>query len=221
MSTGVELGTRFEDALRYAVVAHAGQTRKGTEIPYVSHLLSVCGLVLEAGGSEVQAIAALLHDAPEDCGGQPRLDDIRDRFGDDVADIVEACSDSLVEDADEKPPWPVRKQTYIAHLGTVAADVLLVSLADKVHNVTAILRDFRSQGVEMFGRFTVGKQDGPVAGRTATEWYYTSLVKAFDARSRELTSGGRVLLEELRRTLDAIRALSGAPASTPASPRSE
>jgi (p)ppGpp synthase/HD superfamily hydrolase len=201
----VQLGTAYEDALRYALVAHAGQTRKHTDIPYISHLLAVSGLVLEAGGSEIQAIAALLHDAPEDCGGQPRLDDIRHRFGNEVGEIVKACSDSLVEDADDKKDWCTRKKEYIAHLDGVAPNVLLVSLADKVHNVTAILRDFRTEGIKMFGRFTIGQKDGPVAGRAATEWYYGELVTEFTSRHDDLTPGGVVLLKELRRTLDTIR----------------
>jgi (p)ppGpp synthase/HD superfamily hydrolase len=116
VSSGTHLGTDFEDALRYAVIAHGGHTRKGTEIPYVAHLLAVSALVLEAGGTELQAIAALLHDAAEDCGGEPRLQDIRHRFGDKVGDIVEACSDSLTEDPADKAPWRERKTAYLEHL---------------------------------------------------------------------------------------------------------
>src|SRR6476646_2241794 len=113
VSSGTQLGPKFEDAVRYVVIAHAAQKRKDTQIPYVAHLLAVSALVLEAGGTEEQAIAALLHDAAEDCGGQPRLDDIRHRFGDEIADIVEACSDSLTEDAAEKAPWKERKAQYL------------------------------------------------------------------------------------------------------------
>ena len=196
MSTGTQLGTDFQDALRYAVVAHDGQKRKATEIPYAAHLLAVSALVLEAGGTEVQAIAALLHDAPEDCGGQPRLDDIRRLFGGEVGDIVEACSDSLAEDAAEKAPWKDRKKKYLKHLRTADADVLLVSLADKLHNASAIMRDLRAVGVTVFERFN--------AGRSGTLWYYRRLVKEFDARRADLTPGGRVLLKELRRTVNEI-----------------
>lgn len=205
MSSGTHLGTDFEDAVRYAAIAHGGHTRKGTEIPHLAHLLAVCALVLEAGGTEVQAIAALLHDAAEDCGGEPRLDDIRHRFGNDVADIVEACSDSLTEDAANKAPWSERKTAYIEHLSEVPAEVLLVSLADKLHNATAISRDLREIGMEVFRRFSMGKKGDLVAGRKATEWYYGRLIEAFDARRTELTPGGRVLLEELTLVVDAIR----------------
>ncbi|MDP9331870.1 MAG: HD domain-containing protein [Actinomycetota bacterium] len=204
MSDDTHPGADFEDALRYALIAHGAHKRKGTKIPYIAHLLSVSALVLEAEGSEVQAIAALLHDAAEDCGGQPRLDDVRHRFGDEVGDIVEACSDSLVESAAEKAPWSERKITYVEHLSQFPADVLLVSLADKLHNVTAILRDLRTFGDDVFLRFTVGRAEGALAGRKATEWYYTELIKVFDARRAELTPGGIVLLEELRLTLQAI-----------------
>jgi (p)ppGpp synthase/HD superfamily hydrolase len=184
VNSGTHLGPKFEDAVRYAVIAHAGQRRKGTQIPYVAHLLAVSSLVLEAGGTEVQAIAALLHDAAEDCGGQPRLDDIRHRYG------------KKVEDATEKAPWKVRKAQYLEHLIDTKPDVLLVSLADKLHNATAILRDVRADGDTVFERFK-GK-------RVGTLWYYGALVKTFDKRSNELTSGGRVLLEELRVTVEAI-----------------
>src|SRR3954451_22088645 len=116
LSGRTRLGTDFEEALRYAVEAHGDQRRKGTDIPYAAHVLAVSSLVLEAGGTETQAIAALLHDAAEDCGGQPRLDDIRRRFGKKVARIVEACSDSLAEDPAQKAPYFERKTRYHDHL---------------------------------------------------------------------------------------------------------
>ena len=205
MSRVTHLGTGFEDALHYAVVAHGAHTRKGTDIPYLAHLLAVSALVLEAGGSEKQAMAALLHDAAEDCGGQPRLDDIRHRFGDGVADIVEACSDSLVENPAEKASWKERKKRYLRHLREADAKVLLVSLADKLHNATAILRDLREIGVDVYGRFAMGKTGDLVAGREATEWYYRSLIAGFHERRAELTPGGRVLLEELRLIVKGMR----------------
>jgi (p)ppGpp synthase/HD superfamily hydrolase len=126
------LGPRFDEALAYAADAHAGQVRKGTSIPFVAHLLAVTALVLEDDGDEDHAIAALLHDAPEDAGGRDRLDDIRRRFGDRVADIVEACSDTFEV---PKPAWRPRKERYLTHLETAPDDVLRVSLADKVHNL--------------------------------------------------------------------------------------
>lgn len=182
----------FAEAVAYAVEAHGGQVRKETDIPYAAHLLAVSALVLEAGGTEVQAIAALLHDAAEDCGGQPRLDEIRRRFGDDVANIVEACSDSLAEDASAKAPWRERKLAYLAHLSTAPPDVLLVSLADKLHNATSIARDLHAIGMKVFDRFSASPGD--------TVWYYRELVEVFDTRQEELTPGGTVLLDELART---------------------
>jgi (p)ppGpp synthase/HD superfamily hydrolase len=171
VGSGTHLGPAFEDALHYALIAHGDQSRKSTKIPYIAHLLAVSALVLEAGGSEVQAIAALLHDAAEDCGGQPRLDDIRHRFGAEVGDIVEACSDSLVENPAEKAPWRERKEEYLEHLRTVDEDVLLVSIADKLHNARAILEDLRTHGSSVWDRFNAGKDE--------QLWYYTELAKVF------------------------------------------
>ncbi|HHJ14715.1 MAG TPA: HD domain-containing protein [Gammaproteobacteria bacterium] len=126
---------RFESALAFAT-----QARKGTRIPYLSHLLAVSALVLESGGDEDQAIAALRHDAVEDQGGRPALEEIRRRYGDRVAAIVEGCSDT---DVIPKPPWKERKQAYVDHLAEAQPDVLLVSLADKVHNLRSIVLDHR------------------------------------------------------------------------------
>jgi (p)ppGpp synthase/HD superfamily hydrolase len=158
----------------------------------------VSALVLEAGGTEVQAIAALLHDAPEDCGGQPRLDDIRRCFGDGVANIVEACSDSLAEDAGDKAPWRERKLAYLDHLSSTPSDVLLVSVADKLHNATSIARDLRTIGPAVFERFKPSPPE--------TVWYYQQLVEAFEARRSQLTTGGRVLLDEFRTVVEQLDA---------------
>jgi (p)ppGpp synthase/HD superfamily hydrolase len=192
----VRLSAKFAEAVAYAVDAHGDQVRKGTEIPYAAHLLAVSALVLEAGGTEVQAIAALLHDAPEDCGGQPRLDDIRRYFGDGVADIVAACSDSLAEDSTDKAPWPERKRAYLDHLSTVAPEALLVSLADKFHNATSIARDLHVIGETVFDRFKAPAAD--------TRWYYRALVAAFGGRRSALTPGGCALLDEFERAVDEI-----------------
>jgi Guanosine polyphosphate pyrophosphohydrolases/synthetases len=191
VSSGTHLGTNFEDALRYAVIAHGDQTRKSTKIPYIAHLLAVSALVLEAGGSEVQAIAALLHDAAEDCGGQPRLDDIRHRFGPKVAAIVKACSDSLVENPSEKAPWKKRKAQYLKHLRTVDEDVLLVSVADKLHNVRAILEDLRGpKGASVWDRFNAGKVD--------QLWYQGKLANVFRDRKSPYADVFERTVEELR-----------------------
>jgi GTP pyrophosphokinase len=162
------LSVRFEQALVYAHRLHATQTRKGSGTPYVSHLLAVASLVIEAGGDEETAIAALLHDGPEDQGGLATLDEIRQRFGDRVADIVAACSDSFGE---PKPPWAQRKHDYLAALPGAAPEVLLVSCADKLHNARAILRDYRTCGERLWTRFS--------GGRDGTLWYYRALVEHY------------------------------------------
>ncbi len=127
---------RFDDAFHYAHRLHRSQMRKGTPIPYISHLMTVAALVIEHGGNEDQAIAALLHDAAEDQGGAETLDDIRKRFGDAVAEIVADCTDAWT---DPKPDWRPRKEAYLAKLPAKPTPSLLVSLADKTHNAEAIL----------------------------------------------------------------------------------
>jgi (p)ppGpp synthase/HD superfamily hydrolase len=149
------LGDRFEEALLYAAQLHSTQRRKGTTIPYVSHLLAVASLVIEAGGDEDQAIGALLHDAVEDQGGPPAMAQIQHRFGDRVAQIVAGCTDT---DQDPKPPWPERKAEYLKRLDEEQPDVLLVSLADKVHNARAVLADLGVIGDELWSRFTGTKE---------------------------------------------------------------
>src|SRR6516225_1975373 len=128
------LNQRFNLAFELASGLHHTQTRKGTPVPYIGHLMAVCALVLEAGGDEDQAIAALLHDAVEDQGGLPTLETIRRLFGQRVADTVEACSDSTSSDPKDKLPWRQRKESYLQHLPTATPDVVLVSAADKLHN---------------------------------------------------------------------------------------
>ncbi len=162
------LTSRFVDAVSYAVGLHLDQTRKGSGVPYAGHLLGVCSLVLEAGGGEDEAIAALLHDAGEDRGGEAQLATIRERFGENVARIVRACSDSLLGN---KPDWKTRKDAYLAHLDGQPEGVLLVSLADKLFNARAILRDYRSVGDSLWSRFSA-RRDGVL-------WYYRSLSDSF------------------------------------------
>lgn len=164
-----ELGGDFRRALDYAFDAHAGQTRKGSDIPYVAHLLGVAALVLEAGGDETEAIAALLHDVAEDQGGEERLADVRERFGGRVAEIVRACSDTLVR---PKPPWHERKPAYVEHLReTDDRSVLLVSAADKLHNARAVLADLQAQGPAVWDRFSAPVDD--------QLWYYRTLADAY------------------------------------------
>ena len=173
MSGSVTLSPRFDDAISYARTIHADQVRKGTRIPYLAHLLSVTSLVIEHGATDEDVvIGALLHDAAEDCGGRPRLEDIRARFGDAVAAVVEGCTDTF---DDPKPPWRPRKEAYIEHLREAIArrePFVIVSLADKLHNARSILADLRDLGEGMFERFT--------AGRDEQLWYYRSLVEAFE-----------------------------------------
>lgn len=186
------LGTRFEEALIYALHLHFAQVRKGTAIPYASHLLAVAALAIEAGANEDQAIAALLHDAVEDCGGHRQLAHIRLRFGDAVAAIVSDCTDAEVE---PKPPWRDRKEAYLSALEGKPKESLLVSLADKTHNAEAIVHDLREHGDALWSRFTGGK-DGSL-------WYYRALAEAF-ARAMP----GRAA-ERLNRAVAEMHALAG------------
>ncbi|MGZ3519198.1 MAG: HD domain-containing protein [Vulcanimicrobiaceae bacterium] len=164
---------RLGEALRYAAEVHATQDRKGTSIPYVSHLLAVAAIVMEHGGTEDEAIAALLHDAAEDQGGRPRLNDIRERFGDRVAQIVEACSDSLTQDPNTKLEWDERKKRYIEHLQSSSdRSAYLVSAADKLHNARCTLADFKSVGNAVWVRFN--------AGRAKSLQNYRWLITAYD-----------------------------------------
>ena len=160
-----KLGPRFEEAFRFAAEKHATQTRKRTSVPYISHLMSVAGLVLEAGGDEDQAIAALLHDVVEDCGGKPLLEEVARRFGPRVANIVDGCTDAHTI---PKPPWKQRKLDYLALLRNASDDIRLVSAADKLHNVRAILTDHRAEGDSVWERFS-GRREG-------TLWYYRAVL---------------------------------------------
>ncbi len=196
MTRATVLTDRFDRALLYATHVHGGQVRKGTPVPYVAHLLAVAATVLEYGGDEDLAIAALLHDSVEDQGGKARSEDVRNRFGPRVARIVEACSDSLADTAggERKAHWQERKEAYIAHLRTADEDILRVSLADKVHNARAILRDLRKPevGEKIWSRFSQPKE--------RTLWYYRSLADSF----RELLPGQ--LSNELGEIVDVLQA---------------
>lgn len=162
------LSQRFDQALTFAHGLHRAQTRKGGSIPYIAHLLGVAALVIEHGGDEDQAIAALLHDGPEDQGGAATLAEIRARFGEGVAQIVSDCSDTFET---PKPPWAERKRRYLAHLAQTPKESLLVSLADKVHNAEAVAEDFRALGEGVFERFN--------AGASEVRWYYGALAAFF------------------------------------------
>ncbi len=198
------LSPRFSHALEYAATLHREQFRKGTAIPYISHLLSVAALVLEAGGTEDQAIAALLHDGPEDQGGEETLRTIRERFGEPVARMVAACTDAW---EDPKPEWRQRKEAYLTHLTSVDHDALLVSMADKVHNVRAIAADYQAIGDAVWSRFS--------GGRDGTLWYYRALLEAYRRRApgsllqaldRDVTRLEQAVAEGARLPQDASRA---------------
>ncbi len=187
----MQLTSRFEEAVVYATRLHAGQLRKGTAIPYVAHLLSVASIALAHGANEDEAIAALLHDAVEDQGGAPTLEEIRRRFGDNVATIVDGCTDT---DVVPKPPWRARKEAYIAHVRKASRSIRIVSASDKLDNARAVLGDYRIVGEALWERFK--------GGREGTLWYYGALVKAF----REAGEGS--LVDELDRVVTEIHRLA-------------
>ena len=185
------LTPRFEDALSFATQLHAQQTRKGKLTPYIAHLLSVAALVLEAGADEDVAIAALLHDAVEDQGGLETLAEIRRRYGERVANIVDSCSDAYTI---PKPPWRERKEAYLQHLSEATPAARLVSLADKLHNSRSILRDLYQDGEQVWNKFKGGKQ--------GTLWYYRSLANIFEQRDDGF------MVAELRRVVNQIEGFS-------------
>ncbi|CAA9446540.1 MAG: GTP pyrophosphokinase [uncultured Rubrobacteraceae bacterium] len=182
---------RLDDALVYAADLHRDQTRKGTGVPYVTHLLAVAAIAGENGGTEDEVVAALLHDAPEDAGGEAQLAKIRARFGDTVAEIVAGCTDTY---EDPKPPWRERKEEYIAHLSGAPASVRLVSAADKLHNARSVLADYRAIGEDLWGRFT--------GGRDGTLWYYRAVADAL------AKAGGGPVVDEIDRVVTDLERLA-------------
>jgi (p)ppGpp synthase/HD superfamily hydrolase len=187
----IKLGPRFNEAFLFAAEKHASQTRKKTGIPYISHLMSVAALVLEAGGGEAEAIAGLLHDVVEDCGGYAVLEEIRQRFGERVAHIVAGCTDACTV---PKPPWKARKLEYLDHLRRATDDVRLVSAADKLHNVRTILADYRKDGESVWERFS-GHRDG-------TLWYYRAVLNVLnEGKSNRL-------IDELHRVVTELETLA-------------
>ncbi len=183
-----KLGIRLQRAFRYAAKWHDGQARKGTAVPYLSHLMAVASLVLEAGGNEEMAIAALLHDVVEDCGGMPRLREIRKQFGPRVARIVEGCTDSFGE---PKPEWIERKKNYLREVKHAYGETRLVSASDKLHNVRTILADYRQDGEEIWKRFN-GKKEG-------TLWYYRALSDEYGRKPNRITRELEIAVAELER----------------------
>jgi (p)ppGpp synthase/HD superfamily hydrolase len=168
------LSPAFLRALLDAEHYHHDQLRKGTTVPYFSHVIGVCSIALEAGATETEAIAALLHDAPEDAGGEPILKAIEANFGSEVAEIVRECSDSLTAKGEKKAPWPDRKKAYLEHLKTSGASAMLVSASDKLHNLRAISSDYRQIGDKIWDRF-----NAPDPTKEHILWYYGSLRDAY------------------------------------------
>jgi (p)ppGpp synthase/HD superfamily hydrolase len=195
----LQLTPQFTRAIEYARVVHR-EYRKETRVPYIAHLLGVASLVmgecveLSFPVTEDMIIAALLHDAAEDQGALPRLQDIEAKFGKEVANIVEGCSDSLEADSSKKLEWEIRKKSYIARLRNEPEETLLVSAADKLHNARAILEDYRVRGEEVWTRFKVGREK--------QLWYYGELSKVYDQR------GPNRLTEELKRVVAKLTELS-------------
>ena len=188
--------TRITEGLAFALHAHDGQTRKGTSVPYIAHPLGVASLVMEAGGTDDEVVAALLHDAVED-GGEELIDPIREAFGEGVLGIVLECSDAVVPKGADKPGWWERKRSYIDRVANASPGAVLVTTADKLHNARAIEADLRAVGDEVFARFT--------AGRKGVLWYQRAITEALEGNPQ----APRRMLDELGRTVDEIERLAG------------
>jgi (p)ppGpp synthase/HD superfamily hydrolase len=182
-------GEKFERVLPYAARLHRDQVRKGTSTPYITHLLAVASIVGENGGTEDEVVAALLHDAPEDQGGEARLREILDQFGEVVAEIVDGCTDTYET---PKPPWRERKERYLTHLADASGSVRLVSSADKLHNARTVLSDYRLIGEDLWTRFN-GKKEG-------TLWYYRAIVGTLQ--------GDGPIVDELDRVVTELESIS-------------
>lgn len=189
--------SNLSSAMRYASRIHATQLRKETRIPYISHLLAVASLVLENGGGQDEAIAALLHDAAEDCGGRRRLADIRQRFGPKVARIVAGCTDTF---EDPKPAWKPRKESYLQDLPEALRSVRLVAAADKLHNARCVLADYRAFGDKLWRRFNAPKDQ--------LLWYHRAVTEALRK------GGSNPLVEELDRVVTELERLAGGQTSS-------
>ena len=184
---------KYLEAYVYSYKLHKKQTRKGSNIPYFTHLSSVSNLIIENNGTTTQAIAGLLHDAVEDQGGAKTLAAIKRKFGPKVAKIVDQCSDTTIK---PKPPWKTRKIKYIKDIKNKTQDTLLVSLCDKYHNANCILSDYQKVGEEIWGRFTASKQE--------TLWYYESLYKEFKKYLKnhlELIKAYKNAVDEMKRII--------------------
>src|SRR3954468_20049769 len=184
------LSSRFDDAFQFASELHRTQTRKSSNTPYIAHLMAVAAIALEHGATEDEAIAALLHDAVEDQGGQPVLAEIRARFGGEVAQIVDGCTDT---DQVHKPSWRPRKERFIERLASAPSSVRLVVAADKLHNVRSVVADYRRLHEHLWSRFTGGK-DG-------TLWFYRGVSEKLRQASHPAESQLNRLLDEIERNV--------------------
>jgi GTP pyrophosphokinase len=193
------LTSRFEDALLFAADKHRKQIRKGSGVPYLSHLLGVASLVLEHGGDEEEAIGALLHDVIED--QNVTKGELESKFGSRVAEIVEGCTDGVPDESGIKPPWRARKEAYVAHINSdLSPSVRLVSAADKLHNIRSIITDYRTHQEELWKRFSGGRE---------TLWYYRALSDQFAATLQESDSAGlRALVAELRLAVEELERIT-------------
>jgi GTP pyrophosphokinase len=195
----LQLTDRFTRAVDYARQVHI-DCRKGTEVPYMAHLLGVASLVMGENGyvsfqiTEDTVIGALLHDAVEDEGGWPRLRDIEAKFGKEAAGIVEGCTDSFEEDSSKKQGWEIRKRAYLKRLPNESPGTLLVSAADKLYNARAVLDDYRQVGEKVWKRFN--------RGRGQQLWYFESLIEIYEKK------GANRIVEELKRVVDELRRVS-------------
>jgi (p)ppGpp synthase/HD superfamily hydrolase len=187
------MSERFVVAVELANELHGDQIRKGTKVPYISHPLIVSGIVLQHGGGEDEAIAALLHDTVEDCGGKPVMVRIRKRFGDNIADLVDGCSET---DIQPKPPWRERKDGYIESIKSANPSVRLISCADKIHNASSIISEYRKVGERVWDRFK--------ANKTETLWFYTSIINAMRAsgENRPILDELVIVVEELKSVVE-------------------
>ncbi len=189
MSTITEITERFRNALDYAARKHATQTRKASDIPYLSHLMSVCSIVMDNTPDEDVWIAALLHDAVEDQGGEKTALEIEEQFGKRVADLVRGCSEMTAGEDGVRPSWLQRKQCYLANLPGSDPGVLLISVADKLHNARSVLRDWLACGEDAYCKFS--------AGKAGTHWYYQQIIQCY----RESGAVPKHLLLELEETV--------------------
>lgn len=192
------VGKRFREALVWSAELHEDQLRKGGGVPYVAHLLGVASIVLEHGGDENQAIAALLHDALEDQAHKMSTGEIRARFGGQVEQIVDACTDGDPEEQLDRNQerWYARKRKYIAAIPAKPEEAIIVSMADKLYNARAILEDYRAIGESLWPRFTTGRE--------GTLWYYRAMVDAFESFGHDRLWG------ELSRTVSELENLVNA-----------